>query len=328
MLTIDHIQAATTFLKGRIRETPVEHSLELSRKLGVPVWFKLENLQVTGSFKARGALYAMSRMKEDGVHHVATCSAGNHGKGVAWSAMELGMRATIFVPSSVDPVKFQAMQDMGADVRKSNFLGYDETESWAVGEAERLGLPFLSAYDDVDVMAGNGGTVAVEVNRQVPDASTFVLPVGGGGHAAGFATFMKHEKPSCRIVLCQHEDSPGFLRSIEAGKPVTELPAIKTLASGLEGGFGVKTFEVLRHRYDDIRLVSESELRDAMRWMIDHHQILIEGSSAVPIAACLNDDFLEKDRPEGANRPDGPVVIFISGRNVARETILDVLSEK
>jgi threonine dehydratase len=130
---------------------------------------------------------------------------------------------------------------------------------------------------------------------------------------------MKHEKPSCRIVLCQHEDSPGFLRSIEAGKPVTELPAIKTLASGLEGGFGVKTFEVLRHRYDDIRLVSESELRDAMRWMIDHHQILIEGSSAVPIAACLSYDFL---------KPDGPVVIFISGRNVARETILDVLSEK
>ncbi len=271
MLTIDHIQAARTFLRGRIRATPVEHSPTLSRHVGVPVWFKLENLQVTGSFKARGALYAMSRIKERGVHHVATCSAGNHGKGVAWSAMELGMRATIFVPSAVDPVKFQAMLDMGADVRRSEFLGYDDTEVWALGEAERLGLPFLSAYDDVDVMAGNGGTVAVEVSRQVPGARTFVMPVGGGGHAAGFATYMKDVVPSCRIVLCQHEGSPGFLRSIEAGEPVTELPAIKTLASGLEGGFGVKTFEVLKDKYDDIRLVSESELRDAMRWMIGLH---------------------------------------------------------
>jgi len=318
MLSIDLIHEAAEFLSGQVRETPVEHSPVLSDRLGVPVWFKLENLQVTGSFKARGALFSLSRIKANGIQHVATCSAGNHGKGVAWAATQLDMQASIFVPKGVDPVKYDAMKRMGVDVRRSDFIGYDDTERWAIAEAERLGLPFVSAYDDDDVMAANGGSVAMEIEHQVPDANTFVMPVGGGGHAGGFAFYMKHRNPESRIIVCQHEDSPGFLRSVEANEPVTELPGIKTLASGLEGGFGRKTWEVLKNRFDAIRLLSEEELKEAMRWMVDEHQIIMEGSSAASVAACLDPEF---------PIPDGPVVIFISGRNIARTSLIDVLSE-
>ncbi len=317
-LSLELIQEASTFLEGRVRRTPVERSDDLSQRLGVDVWLKLENLQLTGSFKVRGALFVMHRLFDEGIDHVATCSAGNHGRGVAYAAGKLGMRATIFVPSSVDKVKLTAMQQAGADVRRSRYAGYDDTEKWALEESEKLGLPFVSAFDDPAVMAANGGSVAVEVLDQVPDATTFVMPVGGGGHAGGFAFHVKEKLPASRIVLCQHEGSAAFLKSMQEGRAVTAMPPIDTLASGLEGGIGVLPFEILRTRHDDIRLADEVALRRAMRWLIDEHQLMMEGSCAVAIAACLDPSF---------PRPDGPVVIFLSGRNIARNKLVDVMSE-
>lgn len=317
-VSIDMIREAAAFLNGRIRRTPVEFSPDLSERLGVEVWLKLENLQITGSFKVRGALFALHDLHERGIDRVATCSAGNHGRGVAYAAKELGMEAIIHVPSSVDAVKLAGMQRDGARVVKSAFPGYDETEVWAKQEAERKGIPFLSAFDDDRVMAANGGTVAREVQEQVPGATTFLMPVGGGGHAAGFAYWMKEKQPSCRIVACQHRGSAALLRSLEAGHAITEMPAIDTLAGGLEGGLGVKTFEVLRSRVDDVRTVDEQALRRALRWMVDQHQLIMEGSCAVAIAAALDPAF---------PKPDGPVVIFISGRNIARQALATVLSD-
>jgi threonine dehydratase len=318
MLTLNLIKEACTSLNGKVRVTPVEESPVLSEHLGVPVWLKLENLQVTGSFKARGALFSLIKCRDRGQQHVATCSAGNHGRGLAWASQQTGVRVTIFVPSGVDATKFDAMQRMGADVRKSAFFGYDETEAWAQSEAESMGIPFVSAYDDDFVMAANGGMIADEVHRQLPEAREFVMPVGGGGHAGGFAFYMKSVLPDSRIIACQHADSAGFLRSVEAGEPILELPPIRTLASGLEGGFGIKTYDVLKDRYDDIRLVNEEELRRAMRWMMEHHQMIVEGSSAVTIAALLHPDF---------PKPTAPLVAFLSGRNVAFETVREVMNQ-
>jgi threonine dehydratase len=318
MLTAELIQEAADFLRGRIRRTPMERSQALSDHLGVPVYLKLESLQETGSFKVRGALFALHRARERGVGHVATCSAGNHGKGVAYAASELGMKATIFVPSSVDESKLKAMASLGADVRISEFPGYDETESWALDECESLDLPFISAYDDFEVMAGNGGTVALEVLEDVPEARRFVMPAGGGGHSAGFSFVVRDRFPDAHITLCQHEQSPAFQMSIECGRAVTELPAFQTLAGGLEGGFGTNTFNILRSRYTDVVLVSEAELRRAMRWMMAEHGHVIEGSSAVALAACFRNDF---------ERPDAPTVIFISGRNIGEESLNNVLDE-
>ena len=154
---------AAGFLAGKIRRTPVEYSAGLSEILGVPVWLKLESLQVTGSFKIRGAMFAISKLKED----VVTCSAGNHGKAVAY----VSRGTVICVPRSVDRSKLEAMVRMGADVRVSEFDGYDETQDWAMEVAAREKKYFLSPFDDDAVIAGQG-TLGLEVLSQVPNADS------------------------------------------------------------------------------------------------------------------------------------------------------------
>jgi threonine dehydratase len=301
------ISEAGEFLRGKIRRTPVEYSSGLSEIVGVPVWLKLESLQLTGSFKIRGALFAISRLKGD----VITCSAGNHGKAVAYVARG----ATICVPRSVDRSKLDAMVAMGADVRVSEFDGYDETEDWALEMAAREKKYFLSPFDDDAVMAANGGTVAMEVLEDTPDARVFVLPVGGGGLSAGFAVWAKHQLPDATIVGCQHVLSPALKLSLEAGHAITRLPAVETLAGGVEGGIGARTFPVLQPLVDRVALVNETEILDGVRWMIEHHQYLIEPTAAVTIAACIS----------GKIQVSRPVVVVVSGRNVSAETVKKIL---
>ena len=206
---IDLIREAAGFLREKVRRTPVEYSPGLSHLMGVPVWLKLESLQLTGSFKIRGALFAISKLNEP----VITCSAGNHGKAVAYASRG----AIICVPRSVDRAKFDAMVAMGADVRVSEFDGYDETQDWAMEVAAKEKRYFLSAFDDDAVMAANGGTVAMEVLEDAPDAREFVLPVGGGGLSAGFAVWAKHALPDAKIIGCQHVLSPALKMSLECG---------------------------------------------------------------------------------------------------------------
>src|SRR3990167_4174373 len=171
------IEQATEFLKGKIRNTPVEFSPELSKLLGQPVYLKLECLQTTGSFKLRGAFFYLSTLNaEEKKLGVATCSAGNHGLGVAYAAKELQIPCTVFVPKSVDQAKYDKLLKLGAKVKKSEFIGYDDTLAWAEQEALKLQIPMISAFNDEKIMAGNGGTLAVEVLSQVPEATHFVLP--------------------------------------------------------------------------------------------------------------------------------------------------------
>jgi len=301
------IREAGEFLRGRIRRTPVEFSQGLSDVLGVPVWLKLESLQLTGSFKIRGALFAISKLNEN----VITCSAGNHGKAVA----TVSRGATICVPRSVDRSKLEAMVKLGADVRVSEFDGYDETQDWALEIAAREKKYFLSAFDDDAVMAANGGTVAMEVLEDAPEARVFVLPVGGGGLSAGFAVWAKDRLPDATIAGCQHVLSPALRMSLEAGQAITRLPAVETMAGGVEGGIGARTFSVLRPLVDQVALVSEAEIADGVRWIVRHHQYLIEPTAAVTIAACLT----------GKIEADRPAVVVVSGRNVSAETVKRIL---
>jgi threonine dehydratase len=304
---IDLIVEAGKFLEGKVRRTPVEYSAGLSEIVGVPVWLKLESMQLTGSFKIRGAMFAISKLNE----RVVTCSAGNHGKAVAYVAKG----STICVPRSVDQSKLDAMIKMGADVRVSEFDGYDETQDWAMEIAAREKKYFLSPFDDDQVMAANGGTVAMEVLEDAPDARTFVLPVGGGGLSAGFAVWAKHVRKDSKIIGCQHILSPALRMSLDAGHAITRLPAVETLAGGVEGGIGARTFPVLQPLVDDVALVSEAEILDGVRWMVRHHQYLIEPTAAVTIAACLS----------GRVRAREPAVVVVSGRNVSAETVQKVL---
>lgn len=316
-LTMDLIEEARRFLAGKVRRTAVEESPYLSDLLGVPVWLKLECTQTTGSFKVRGALFRLSKLTAgERRTGVATCSAGNHGKGTAYAARQMGVRATVYVPSSVNPAKLHGMEALGAEVQRSPFEGYDDTEAWAREQVARSGQLFISAFDDPLVMAGNGGTIAAEILEDATEARAFILPVGGGGHAAGFAFYAKKRLGDCQIIGCQHELSPALKLSLESGEAVTRLPAVTTLAAGVEGGIGRSTFEVLKTRTDRVALVSESEIRSAVVWLLKHHQILIEPTAAVTLAACLSGKV-------GAL--DGPAVVQLSGRNVDIATVRELL---
>lgn len=305
-------------LEGRIRETPIEASPALSEAANAPVFLKLESLQLTGSFKIRGAWFVLSRLSaEERRRGVVTCSAGNHGKAVAFVARELGVPVEIHVPRDVDQAKHQAMLALGARVIRSDFEGYDDTEALARAEATRSGRPFLTAFDDDRILAANGGTLAAEILEACPDARTFVLPVGGGGLSGGFAFYAKAQLPDSRIIGCQLAGSPALALSLERGQAVVSLPSFTTTAGGLEGGIGRTGFEVLKTRIDGVALLDEAEIFDAVRFMLERHQYLIEPSAAVTVAAILTGK---------AGRLASPTVAVISGRNVALPTIRRILA--
>ncbi len=318
-LTLELVEAARVALAGQIRHTPVEASPDLSAVLGVPVWLKLECLQITGSFKVRGALFRLLQLStEERSQGVATCSAGNHGKALAFAARRLGIKATIYVPSSVDEVKVRGIQAQGANVVRSAYPGFDETQAWALQQIGQNGQIFISAFDDEWIMAGNGGTLAAEVCDDLPDAHAFVLPVSGGGLAAGFSYFVRMRLPDVQIIGCQHRDSASLRLSLARGEAVTSLPPIDTLAGGLEGGIGAKTFGVLRDKIDAVALVSEGEIYQAVRWILDRHQYLVEPSGAATVAACLS------GRVPGLQ---GPAVIVLSGRNVGLAAVNRIMND-
>jgi threonine dehydratase len=288
-------------LAGRIRRTPTEFSRALSDVAKVP-----------------GAFFLLLNLSDDERRRgIVTCSAGNHGKAVAYVARELGLSAEIHVPRNVDESKYQGMLALGANVARSGFDGFDETEQLARAEAARTGRRFVTAFDDNLVLAANGGTLAAETIEDCLEARTFLLPVGGAGLAGGFAYYAKTALPESRILGCQHALSPALALSLEKGEAVLKLPPVETTAGGLEGGIGKTGFDVLKERVDGVALVTEDEIFEAVRFLLDKHQYLIEPSSAVTVAAILTGK---------AGRLDSPVAAVISGRNVALSTLQRILA--
>ncbi len=248
---------------------------------------------------------------------VVTCSAGNHGKAVAHVARELGIPAEIHLPRSVDAAKYEAIVQLGARVVRSELDGFDETEELAKAEAARSGRIYLTAFDDPLILAANGGTLAAETLEDAPQARVFLLPVGGAGLAGGFAFHAKSVLPDARIIGCQHASSPALALSLERGEAVVRLPPVATAAGGLEGGIGKTGFEALRTRIDGVALLTEDEIFEGVRFMLDRHQYLVEPSSAVTVAAILTGR---------AGRLESPAVAVISGRNVALATVRRILA--
>jgi threonine dehydratase len=208
------------------------------------------------------------------------------------------------------------MVALGAEVRVSEFDGYDDTQDWALQIAAEQGRTFISPFDDYAVMAANGGTVAIEVLEDAPAARSFILPVGGGGLSGGFAFWMKPRLTDSIIIGCQHVLSPALRMSLDAGHAITKLPAVDTMAGGVEGGIGALAFGVLGPLVNQVALVSEEEILEGVRWMLQHHQYLIEPTAAVPIAACLTGKI---------EKLTEPAVVVISGRNVSTESVKIVL---
>lgn len=319
LLEVEEIKEAANFIESFIWKTPLEESAALSSGPRSQYFLKLENLQKTGSFKLRGALYKLGKLRAEGISSVITCSAGNHGWALAWAGRQFNIAVEVFVPSTADESKCTGISALGAKVVKCPTPGYDDAEKIAAEAAESRKIPFVSPYDDYQIMAGNGGSLAAEILEQLPGTRSIIFPVGGGGLGAGIASYIKRKKPGIKLIGCQHRDSPALALSLEKGEAVTSLPAVQTIAGGIEGGIGIKTFEILRNTIDQVILVSEDELKQSILWMLRHHQYLVEASGAVPVAACLfHQDFLIPS----------PSVLILTGRNISFSTLASIIAER
>lgn len=307
-----------------MRRTPVEASPILAGAPSEPVadcgrvWLKLENLQLTGSFKLRGAsnkILLLSREERD--RGVVAASSGNHGAAVGCAAAAASSRAIVFVPETAAKSKVAAIRSWGAEVRVH---GNDSlvTEIEARRYAATEGMAYLSPYNDGDVIAGQG-TLGMELAEQVHDLDAVFLALGGGGLAAGVGGYLKSLLPRVRIVACSPANSAVMHASLEAGR-ILEMKSLPTLSDGTAGGIesGALTFDLCREIIDDSVLVSEGEIRTALRAVIGSHHTLIEGAAGVAVAGYL----ARRDRYAGSN-----VAIVLCGANIDLGVLAEVLQE-
>jgi threonine dehydratase len=302
-----------------VRQTPTVVSTDLSQRIGALVALKLENLQVTGSFKVRGAANKLlSLSDEEKESGVVTCSSGNHGKAVAYVAQALGIRATVCVPEWVDPVKLAAIEQHGAEAVREGST-YDEAEERSFEIAREREATYVSPFDDPFVVAGQG-TVGLEILEQVPNLDTAIVPLSGGGLIGGIAIALKSANQKIRIVAVSASNARVMYESVQAAEPIA-FPEEETIANALSGGIGLNnryTFPLVRDYVDHHVLVSESEIRDAMRAAATEDKIVVEGGGAVGLAAVVAGKI-----PSPGKRN----VVVVSGGNVSIEVLTDVLTE-
>jgi len=319
-LAADVLRAAAR-IRPHVRETPVEVSPWLgghgaSEHGGGTVFLKLENFQLTGSFKIRGAFHKLLCLPEAVRRRgVVAASSGNHGIAVAHAAGELGVKADLYVPEDASAGKLERIRSLGGTVHR---LGEDclVAELAARRVAGETGRAYLSPYNDPDVIAGQG-TVGVELARQLPGLDAVFVALGGGGLAAGIAAHLKSLDPEVEIIACSPERSCVLHRSIEAGE-ILDLPSLPTLSDGTAGGVepGAITFDLCRGLVDRTVLVSEEEIAAAMLGVIGHHHTLIEGAAGVAVAG------YGKLREDYAGRR---VAIVLCGANLSLEVLRTLL---
>jgi threonine dehydratase len=290
------------------------------------VYLADESGQTTGSFKVRGALLALGRLRARGVDRFVAASAGNHGAGVAFAARALGMRATVVVPAVAPRAKRDKIAGLGAEILVHDSPSYDEAEAAAQVMARERGIPFVSAYDDLAVVAGNGASLGFEIARALGRAPRVVLaPFGGGGLATGIACALAHAAGESlaerrRVWGVQTEASPSFAMSLERGAAVERFSAsVPTLAEGLEGGIAQGAFARACAAVAGVLVVSEASVARAMAFAYRSLGRTIEGSAAVGLAAALEGGLSPAD--------DGDVVVVLTGGNVDPERLERVLAE-
>jgi threonine dehydratase len=311
--TLDYalIHEASYRLKKRIRRTELIYSHHFSERVGIPLWFKCENLQRTGAFKIRGAMNFMtSQSKESLKNGVITASAGNHAQGVAFSADLLGVQATVYMPESTPPQKVFATKDYGAEVVLSG-RNFDEAYGAAVEAGRKSGALFVHPFDDYLVMAGQG-TIGLEILEEMPDIANILIPIGGGGLIAGVATAIKETHPHVRIIGVEAAAAPSMYYSIQMGK-IVETPLTVSLADGIAvKRVGSRTFPIVQSLVDDLVLVDEEDISLAIVTLLERTKLLVEGAGAVPLAALLSDRV---------RNLSGKTVCLLSGGNIDVKTI-------
>ncbi len=314
---------------GRAREavasvariTPLLPAEQLSERAGAPVYLKLENLQRTGSFKIRGAASRLATLSErERELGVVACSSGNHGRAVAFVARRLGIPATVCVPEWVDPVKLSGIRSQGAETLLvgSNF---DDSEDRAIRLARDTGRPYISAYDDLGVIAGQG-TLALEVMDALGGPPGALLaPLSGGGLAGGIAAaFQRRTGSSEAVVAVSAERARSLQASVAAGRPL-QLPEEETLASALSGGLrrdNRYSFPLVRDLITAHVTVTEDEIKEAILHLFNDFHVVAEGGGAVAVAAILAGKWRA-----GGRRP---VVVLVSGGNLSPEVLGPLLA--
>ncbi len=285
--TIDDVRAAHERTKEHVHVTPLEHSSEFSRLLGNRIFHKLENLQVTGSFKVRGALNALLTLTdEQRARGVVAASAGNHAQGVAHGASITGIAATIVMPVTTPLVKMEAVKRYGAEVIRHGD-NYDEAADHALEIVAERGSHMVHPFDDPAVIAGQG-TIALEILEQCPDVDAIVAPIGGGGLIGGIGIAMKELAPRVQIIGVQAADADAMARSLAAGEPRSvERPT--TIADGIRVGRpGNMTFEIARDVVDQVVTVQDDEIANAVLMMVETDKSVVEGAGSAPLAALLH----------------------------------------
>ncbi len=307
------VERARSLLDQVVEETPLAHSRWLSSRTQTPVYLKCENLQRTGSFKIRGAYVRIARLNAaERSRGVVAASAGNHAQGVALAAQLLGCQATIVMPEGAALPKIQATRGYGADVE---FAGRGVTEALERAQeiSDRTGAVLIHPFDHQDILVGQG-TVGLEIVEQLPDVSTVVVPLGGGGLAAGIS-LIRERRPDVRVVGVQAEDAAAYPGSLAEGRPVRGTMG-PTMADGIAVAQpGIIPFEVIAEQLDEVVTVSEEAMSRALIGLLERAKMLVEPSGAAGVAALL-------ERPDAF---DGPVVSVLSGGNIDALLLLDVI---
>ena len=304
--TLDDIRAAGERLAGVAQVTPLHSSGTLSNLVGRPVSLKAENLQLTGSFKIRGAYNTIAQLTEsERAAGVVTSSAGNHGQAVAWAARQAGIAATIFVPDGAPMAKFDAAVGYGATVINAG-AGFDEAVAAGLRHVEETGATFVHAFDNPRVVAGQG-TLGLELAEQLPPGpGTVVIPVGGGGLASGIAIALRALRPELSLVGVQAAACAPFAGRAPIGPTIADGIAVKYPAELTSG--------ILRDLLDDVVVVDDAAISQALVLLLERSKLVVEGAGAAPVAALL----------EGLVPGETPACAVLAGGNIDATTLVSV----
>ena len=306
---LDDVLAARERLRDQVYYSPCARSEMLSKLTGQQVYLKLENLQMTGSFKERGALNRLSLLtKEEVARGVVAASAGNHAQGVAYHSTRLGIRSIIVMPLATPLVKVTATREFGAEVVLHG-ANYDEACTEALRLCESEGMVFVHPFDDPAVMAGQG-TIGLEMMEQIASLEAVIVPIGGGGLVGGIACAIKETNPNIRVIGVEPARLPSMIDAIAAHEPVT-IDASTTIADGIAvRRAGTITYPVVEQYVDEIVTVEEDEISSAILILLEREKTLAEGAGAAALAALL------QGKTSLSNRKGVRVGVLVSGGNI------------
>ena len=284
MLTLDKIYHASFVLKEVLRRTDLIAALQIAPDSSI--FLKPENLQLTGSFKVRGAYYKISQLSdEEKAKGVIACSAGNHAQGVALGATKNGIKSLICLPSGAPISKVEATKKYGAEVCLVDGV-YDDAYQKALQLKEEKGYTFVHPFDDENVIAGQG-TIGIELLDQLPDVDAVIVPVGGGGLISGVAFAIKSLRPNVKVYGVQASGAPSMVQSL-SHKRIERLPSVKTIADGIAVKEpGTHTFDICSKYVDDVVTVTDDEISTAILSLIEQQKLVAEGAGAVSVAAAM-----------------------------------------